>query len=128
MAKGLRTYEEEEEQACFFRWLSSCKPKLYSCAFAVPNGGYRSIREASRLKAQGVRPGVSDIVILYPTAKYHGLLIEAKRLKIRGRPNPKVSPLQQAWCDHMNSLGYKAVICYGFEEMAQIVKEYDHEC
>jgi len=33
--------------------------------FAVPNGGNRNRREAGRLKRQGVRAGVADLVILF---------------------------------------------------------------
>lgn len=128
MAKGIRSYEEEEEQCCFIKWLSAHKPKLFACTFAVPNGGFRSAREAGRLKMQGVKPGVSDLIILYPTKKFHGLLIEAKRLIIKGRPKPLVAPQQQGWANLMNSLGYRAVICYGFEEMVKAVREYDDEC
>jgi len=33
--------------------------------FHVPNGGYRTKAEAGILKAMGVRPGVSDLILLH---------------------------------------------------------------
>lgn len=46
--------------------------------FAIPNGGDRDIRVASRLKAEGVRPGVPDLMLLTARRGYHGLVIELK--------------------------------------------------
>lgn len=34
--------------------------------YAIPNGGYRIITEAIRLKATGVRSGITDLVFLAP--------------------------------------------------------------
>jgi len=36
-----------------------------SLIFAVPNGGKRNIREAIRLKRQGVTAGVSDLIFIH---------------------------------------------------------------
>lgn len=46
--------------------------------FAIPNGGSRDIREAVRLKRQGVKAGVSDMFLPIPNSMYHGLFIELK--------------------------------------------------
>lgn len=34
-------------------------------AFHCPNGGWRNVREASRLKRMGVLPGIPDLMIVY---------------------------------------------------------------
>jgi hypothetical protein len=44
--------------------------------FAVPNGGYRSPHEAKILKGQGVKPGVSDL-ILFGDTKHYALELKA---------------------------------------------------
>lgn len=47
--------------------------------FAVPNGEYRSPRTGARLKAQGVRAGVADLVIVGPRGLVHFLELKTKR-------------------------------------------------
>lgn len=46
--------------------------------FAIPNGGDRNPVVAANLKAEGVKPGVADLLL--PTARkgYHGFFIEMK--------------------------------------------------
>lgn len=38
--------------------------------FAVPNGGWRNPVVAAKLKAEGVRSGVSDLIILHAGKTY----------------------------------------------------------
>lgn len=45
--------------------------------FAVPNGGKRDIRVAKKLKAEGVRPGVTDLVFVLPGGRFAGLELKA---------------------------------------------------
>tara|TARA_R100000541_G_scaffold15256_4_gene24683 strand:- start:483 stop:860 length:378 start_codon:yes stop_codon:yes gene_type:complete len=45
------------------------------CYWAVPNGGNRSKREAGRLKAEGVKPGVPDITVIND-GMYYGLEVK----------------------------------------------------
>ena len=45
--------------------------------FAVPNGGKRHIRVATKLKAEGVRPGVTDLVFVLPGGRFAGLELKA---------------------------------------------------
>lgn len=62
--------------SCFhFRALLYKSGKLI---FAVPNGGSRHIREAANLKRQGVKPGVSDVIVLIPKKGFASLCIEFK--------------------------------------------------
>ena len=44
----------------------------------MPNGGHRNKATAGKLKAEGVRAGVPDLMLLYPRHGYHGLVIELK--------------------------------------------------
>lgn len=46
--------------------------------YAVPNGGKRNPREAARLKAQGVKAGVNDLVLPIASGGFGGLYLELK--------------------------------------------------
>lgn len=54
-------------------------PKLKGRLFAVPNGGRRDAVTASKLKAEGVIAGVSDLILLKSNRDYGALLIEMKK-------------------------------------------------
>lgn len=73
---------EHEEQVALFEYvdlkLLKKYPFLDKLLFAVPNGGHRSKAQAGKLKAEGVRSGVSDTVLLYPSRGFHYLTIEMK--------------------------------------------------
>jgi hypothetical protein len=47
--------------------------------FAVPNGGHRHIATARKLKAEGVRPGVPDLVFCLPGGRFAGLELKASK-------------------------------------------------
>jgi hypothetical protein len=60
--------------------------------FAVPNGGWRDIREAANLKRAGVLPGVSDLLLFRPGACPHccSARLEGFALELKsdgGRPS-----------------------------------------
>lgn len=87
--------------------------------FAIPNGGKRGVIEAALLKRSGVVPGVPDIFIPRPTARYAGLFVEMKR-----KSGGIISSEQHAWIDLLNKLGYFAIVCRGADEAIDIVKWY----
>ena len=90
--------------------------------YHIPNGGKRNRREAVNLKRQGVRAGVPDLCIPVPMGSYHGLYIELKVDKNKTTQN------QDDWLELLNKNGYKAVVCYGFDEAkAEIDKYFNFE-
>lgn len=106
---------ETYEQVRLATWLDKKGLKYY----AVPNGGLRSLSEAVKFKRCGVKAGVPDICIPFPSGPYHGLYIELKRVK-----GGTVSDVQKQWVDYLNSVGYYAVVCKGFEEAKNQVEYY----
>lgn len=111
---------EHIEQVKLFDWLryqSNINPELVF-AFAIPNGGQRNIRTAMNLKAEGVKRGVPDICLPVPKGKYHGLFIELKAGK--NKPTPE----QIHYIDFLSAGGYKAVVCYGFDEAREVILNY----
>lgn len=89
--------------------------------FAIPNGGSRDIREAARLKLQGVKAGVSDMFLPIPNSMFHGLFIE---LKVGTN---KTSQLQDEFIDYVRNNGYMAKVCYGADEAIRTIKSYLEE-
>lgn len=113
-AKGLPL--EGEEQAALFQW-AAYMPEL-KWMFAVPNGGSRNVREARNLKRQGVKAGVSDIMLPLARGRYHGLFIEMKVGK--NKPTDKQLEFQ----DYAKRAGYAACVCYGFRDAQQTIMQY----
>jgi len=83
-----------------------------------PNEGRRSKYEQYKIKKLYVKAGFPDIFIAQAAGRYHGLFIE---LKVK--PN-KCTPKQKQWVQLLNQKGYKAVVCYGFDEVKDIVDSY----
>lgn len=115
---------EAEEQAALFEWadwMRSTYPEL-ALMFHVPNGGSRNRIEAARMKGQGVKPGVPDIVLPAPRGRYHGLFIELKRLR-----DGRISNDQKIWLTALGGQGYKCLVCFGAEEAKKEILKYLEE-
>lgn len=112
---------ESEEQIALFEWTeweSGRIPQL-RLMFHIPNGGKRNKATAARLKREGVKAGVPDVFLPVPRGRYHGLFIEMKREK-----DGRLSQEQKRWLEELSKMGYKAEVCRGWEEAANMVKGY----
>lgn len=94
---------------------------LSNCLIHIPNGGFRKPGEAKHLKAQGVKPGISDYFLAYPARPYHGMWLELKR---SNRALSKLSAEQKEWLLRMESFGYKSVVAYGAQDAIQHINQY----
>lgn len=56
--------EEAILQSECFKWAWNNFPETRKMLFHIPNGGQRSLREASKFKAMGVIPGVPDMCFI----------------------------------------------------------------
>ena len=79
---------------------------------AIPNAN------SHRMVGEGVRSGIPDVCLPWPNQKYHGLYIE---LKIK---TGRVSQEQKACLDYLNSVGYRAVICWSWIEAWKAIEDY----
>ncbi len=111
---------ESTEQITLIDWcnINICKYPELELLYHIPNGGRRSKVEAVRLKREGVKKGVPDLCLPVARGNYHGLYIEMKYEK------GKTSKEQKEWLSKLNKQGYKAVVCYGFEEAREIIENY----
>lgn len=96
-------------------------PDLRGCLFAIPNGGARHKAVAAKLRAEGVRKGVSDLFLMVPRGTYAGLFIEMKR--IDASPSD-TSPEQLEFQALAARMGYRAAVCKGADEAMSVIASY----
>lgn len=106
------------EQAALIKELELRFPEVAALIYHVPNGGHRHKLVAIKLKGQGVKAGVPDLVLPMARGGYFGLYLEFKATA----PNDAaVSASQHAWIRRLNDQGYLAIVCRGhFDAMEQI--------
>ena len=109
---------EHAEQVAIIQWFRLQHKQFAKCLWAIPNGGVRHIGTAVKLKAEGGMAGVSDLFLMMPAGKYHGLFIE---MKVKGG---KVSSSQKEFMNVATAMNYKAVVCYGFEHGKEEIINY----
>lgn len=115
--KTVKQSETQIQQSCV-SWFRRQYPQLQNLLFAVPNGEKRDVVHASRMKAEGMVSGVSDLILLRPNDPFHGLLIEMKT------PTGKQSAEQQQFMEQAQAWNYKYVICRSIEEFMKEVNNY----
>jgi hypothetical protein len=114
---------EHQEQTAVIQWwnLSCAKYGLPALAlFAIPNGGARDYVTGAMLKAEGVRSGALDLILAKPATPFHGLFIEMKV------GDNKPSPNQKEFIAYLQSVGYRAVVCYSAKVAISHIEEYLH--
>lgn len=118
---------EGNEQAVLIRWLLGEKMRgtavgeLYDAIYHPPNGGQRSKTEAARFKRQGVKAGVSDLVLRQARGGHHGLYLELKATPPR---NAALAESQREWLEGSEYEGYCAALALGYEEAKRVLREY----
>jgi len=116
--KRRRRSLEAEHQKAAFTWLSYQYPAQRLVTFHPANGGSRNIVEAKSLKAQGVTPGVPDLVCLYPSRGYHGFACEFKH------GNNNLTQLQSEFIRRLTENNYYCCVCYNWFEFRNHFKYY----
>lgn len=76
--------------------------------FAVPNGGLRNLKTAQKLKAEGVRPGVADIIVVW---KGRAIGLELKA------PKGSQSKAQKEWAEMFQLAGGVYRVCKSVDEV-----------
>jgi hypothetical protein len=103
-------------------------PELASpLLFAIPNGGSRgdtaqSARiQGGKLKAEGVKPGVSDLFLAVPRGGYAGFFLELKKERTAG-VGP--SEAQKKFIGIVQDQGYNAGVYYGWKDAWEALVYY----
>lgn len=106
--------EDKLQQNCFI-WFNNQYCLNYhnpKCViFSVPNGGSRNLLEAKRLKATGLKAGVSDLIVLMPE---RCIFIEMKTEK--GYQSDKQKEFEQS----VKDLGFEYHLIRSFEQFQNL--------
>lgn len=106
---------EDRLQADIFQWFWNEYPKYRRCLFHVPNGGFRNIREAAKLKAIGVVAGVPDLLLVV-----NGSLVAFELKTDIGRLSDKQKLVHSAWI----AQGVAVHVVRSLEEFQQLIQTY----
>ena len=113
------SHEEADIQSEFFAQAKIFFPRIpEKLLFAVPNGGSRNKLEAINLKRQGVKSGVSDVLLLIPKGGFASLCLEFKT------KTGKQSDEQKEFQKQAENCGSKYVIVRSVKEAIEKVREY----
>lgn len=113
-------YEHDEQAFLITRayYQRNIYPEL-QLMFAIPNGGLRNKGVAKKLKKEGVKSGVPDLMLPVARGGYHGLFIEMKRIK-----KSSTDDNQKLWHKNLTEQGYKVVVCKGEQQAWKDLIEY----
>ena len=107
-------HSEHEEQVALVNWFRENFKEPDYIIFAVPNGGKRGIKEAGRLKAEGVKKGVSDLIIVT-----HNKIIFLEMKNAKG----KLSKEQISFNENIEYLGFISLVAYSATDASEKIME-----
>lgn len=121
-------------QAAVFCWanLNLDKYPELKYMFSIPNGFYSTAGQKSKMKVEGLKSGVPDIMLpvkklingkfeyspAITTILYSGLFIEMKSAK------GVVSEEQEDYIDFLTKQGYKCEVCYSWTSARDVITNY----
>jgi hypothetical protein len=120
-ARAKPSDREGQEQAALMSEIELRYPEAFALIYHVPNGGHRHKLVAIKLKQQGVKAGVPDLVLPMARGGFFGLYIEFKATP----PNDAdVSTSQSRWLRALNAQGYLAIVCRGHFDAIEQLRAY----
>jgi hypothetical protein len=126
-AKAYRTAHppvptEAQDQQSIMQWAAWNQGQYPALRFLfhVPNEGDRGDRGHAIAVAQGLRPGVPDLLLPVAIGEYIGLAIELKRADRSNHPTAD----QRFWIEGMRRNGWRTEVCYGYDETIAVIEQY----
>lgn len=120
-ARRVRSNAELLEQEALIQWANLTVingRRVGDYLVHVPNEGKRGPKAASEFKRAGGRAGYPDLILDLPAGEWHGLRIE---MKTKGG---KPTAAQLEWIERLRGAGYRAEVCYGFDEAKTVIVDY----
>jgi len=116
--QGLSKMKPEQRlQISLMRWLDIRLSEIRQLTMASAGGLWTSRSQSSKMKSSGYLKGTPDLFFPFPRHGFHGLFVELKEKSI-------VSKEQRKVLKALGKQGYKAVVCKGWEQSIQTIKEY----
>ena len=111
---------EHAHQVALFAWAALNRIKYPELAYmhAIPNGGLRDRITAAKLKAEGVKSGVSDVFLPVKRGAWSGLYIEMKK------PGGKPTKEQLEFGQFALSQGFGFIVCDHWEKARDVIINY----
>lgn len=115
---------EHQEQAALVSYIQTRYPDVLF--WSTPNGAElagrttgQRVARMNKLKAEGLLPGVSDLILFEPRGGYSALFLEMKR-------DPTCKPTEnQVWFLHqVEQRGGYGCVAHGYDEAVLLVDEY----
>ena len=130
--KKPRNQPESDMQIALFDmiYLHESKYPLLRRVFHVPNEGYSGVKgraKGQKRHREGVRAGIFDIFVEVPQYKFDaaGRYISCPGLHIELKAKDgKMSDAQTDWLNYYCSAGYRAEICFSWEDAWEIICDY----
>ena len=115
----VRRQDEARLQAQCYAWAWNNCPETQKLLFHVENErSDGNMIDGARRKSMGLVPGVSDLILLLPRGRYHGLMIEMKT------PIGQQSAAQKEWQKLVEAQGYLYVVCRSLEQFQITINNY----
>jgi hypothetical protein len=112
--------EHQSQCAVISWWRLACNgyglPEF--ALFAIPNGGARDPVTGALLKAEGVRPGIPDLMLAVKRGDCGGLVIEMKKV------GNQTKTAQKEVLAYFNHAGYACDVCWTAEAAIATIKHY----
>lgn len=119
-----RNHPEDDLQLACVEWNehNARRLPLLDWMFHVPNGGYRNKIEAKRFSRMGVKPGVADLILPFPSPgmTYKGLGLELKS------QTGRLTRDQQKWLNNAHKHGWMVDVIRDLDHYIEVVTKYMH--
>ena len=116
---------EHDEQVKFFNWArdNEARHRQLRWMFSIPNGGHRHIGVAKKLKAEGVKKGVHDIMLPVIRETYEGKILPGLFIEMKFGANT-LTKEQKEFKVAMEAEGYQTATCRKWDEAREVVINY----
>ena len=116
---------ESTEQQALVQWFRYQYPQYL--LVSIPNGqwiagnGKQRAQIMAKYKAEGLEPGMPDLLLCVKRGGYGALFIE---MKDKGKTRCSVSKPQREKLGYLNEAGYRAEWAAGWDQAKRIIEEY----
>lgn len=118
----MRRHPEDDLQRALVHYLRAACPEAIS--FSVPNGGFRSGHEASRMQGTGTLAGVPDLCVLWAKGQCGFLEVKVRR----GGHELDVSPAQKRMIVRLDVVGIRFALVTSLDDVRQVVRNWQIPC